>query len=100
MNFVDRGRVQCLRIAEAEQLCPAQIQRVEAGDAGSALRDGIRIVQRIVVEKIVAGDQSRTGVGVDTDGALVIAQRLIEGGGGKLNRGSIGRGDVLQEILR
>ena len=57
----------------------AEIQGVEAGDIGSALRDGIGIVLRPVIDKKITGEKSPPSIGVDTIGGFVVTQGLVEG---------------------
>ena len=78
-EFVDGAAAKIFGVTEAQQLSAAEIVGAEAGHVRAALRDGIRIVLRPVVEEIVGGKKSAARVCVETIGAFVIAQREIRG---------------------
>ena len=66
MKLVDRIGANQLVIAQGEQLRPANKQRVETGDARSGYGTGIRIVEVIVVNKVIAGNLSHPAVAIKT----------------------------------
>ena len=98
VEFVHGGRAERFGVAQVEQLRAASVERVEARDVRAALRDGVGIVLRPVVEKVVGGEQAQARVGVQAVGAFVVAQSLVEGRGGERAVGIVGRGNVLQQI--
>ena len=53
MQFIHRGGVDGLGIAQGQKLRPARGQRVEAGNTGPALRNGIRIIEIEIVDEVV-----------------------------------------------
>ena len=55
MEFVDCAAAENFCVSHADKLGPPESQRVKAGDACSALLAGIRIVEAVIVEKIVCG---------------------------------------------
>ena len=61
---------------------------------------GIRVVELVVVEEVVAGEQAQTAVGVDAPGEFVVADRLGKRAGRELGISRVRRWDVLQQVLR
>ena len=92
VEFVDHRGAEGLGVAQREQLRAARGERIEAGNAGAALRDRIRIVEIEVVDEVVAGEQAPAGIRIDADRALVVAHRLVVGGGGKVRVAVFGAG--------
>jgi hypothetical protein len=63
--------------AERCELRAARGESVEAGDAGSALRNRIRIVEAEAVDKVIAGEQSPARVRVEARRSFVVAKSLV-----------------------
>ncbi len=76
VEFVDRGGAEGLGVAEREELGAAGGERVEAGDAGAALRDGVGIVEIEVVDEVIGGEQAEAGVGIDADAPALSSRRV------------------------
>ena len=100
LQLVDRARTECPGVAQADQLGPALGRGIEPRHRRASLLRGIRIVQRVIVNRVVAGDLPPSGFRIDADRALVVAQRLVLGGGGELAVRQVGSGYVLQQVLR
>src|SRR5579862_8635461 len=98
MEFVRGRRPERFGETHIEQLRPAGVERIEAGDVCAALCDWIGIVLRPVVEKIVSGDQAEACVGVEPVSAFVVAQSLGESRSGESTVGIGGRWNVLQKV--
>src|SRR5271166_1445154 len=82
-EFVHGGCAQGLCVTQVEQLSAAKIQRIEARHISSALRRGIRIVLREIVEKIISRNETPSRVGIEAGSALVVMEGLVIRGGGK-----------------
>ena len=84
MELVDQcSEPNTLVLPNDQQLRAADRQRVEAGHVGAALRAGIRIVEPVVVDEVVAGQQAEPAVAVDAERSLVVAHGLRERAGRK-----------------
>ena len=79
------------------KLGAAHRQGIEAGNIGAALRRGVRVVEAVIVGEIVAGKRAPARGAVNADGALVVAERLVVGRGGKNIGGMIWCGDTARE---
>ena len=66
VDLVDRGRAERLGQAEAQQLGPAQGDRVESGHVGAALRRWIGIIERVVVHEVVGGNHAEPRITVES----------------------------------
>src|SRR6202041_1428193 len=99
VEFIELGGIERLRIAQSQQLRPAGGNGIEAGNAGTTLRPGIRIIEIEVVEKVVRVKQSPSAIAIDADRAFIVAHRLVEGRSSEAGRRIRSR-DVLQHSLR
>ena len=90
VELVHRVRSERLRAAERPELRAADRQRVEARHVRAALLPGIRIVERVVVEEVVAGQQPEPRVAVDAERAFVVAHGLRKRAGRELAIARIG----------
>ena len=66
---------------EGRELCAANRQRVEARHIGAALLPGIRIVERVIVDEVVAAQEAEPGIAVDAGRAFVVMDGLRERAG-------------------
>ena len=81
VELIDRRRPQRLRVAQAEQLGPAQIERVETWHARPTLRHRIGIVKGVAVREVVRRQQAPMAVVIEPVRSLVIPQMLVLGRG-------------------
>src|ERR1700722_3286185 len=81
MKLINRTGANHFRTAERQELRAADKQCVEAGDAGSCDRTRIRIVEAVVVYKVITRELAQSTVAVDTHGTLVVPHRLRKGRG-------------------
>ena len=100
VKLIDRRRSQRLRIAQAEQLGPAQIECVEPWNTRSTLRHRIWVVERVVVQEIVGRQYAPMTVVIEPVGALVVPQSLVVGRCREGVSGRIRLGNILQQTLR
>jgi len=70
-----------LGVAQREELRASEIERIEAWDAGSRNRAGIRIVEGVVVDEVIRGELAHAVVDIHSDGTLVVVDGLRVGGG-------------------
>jgi hypothetical protein len=96
--FIDRRRPQCLRVTQAEQLRSPQVQRIEARYTRPALRHRVRIVEGVVVQKIVRREHPPVTVVVESIGALIVPQSFVLGGGREFVRAYVWLRYILQQI--
>ena len=78
-KFIHGGRAERFGVAEAKQLRPARIKRIETRNVRSALSDRVGIVLRPVVEKVIGGHQPPARVGIKAVGAFIVARSFVEG---------------------
>ncbi len=100
MKFVHGRRTEDFRVAERDQLRSPDGQCVETGDAGAALLAGIRVVQPVIIEEIVAGELSPARVGVDPSRRFVISYGFRISRASKIDPRRYWAWDVLQQGQR
>src|SRR5580698_5413375 len=101
VKLVDRGGAKGLRMAEIDELRPAQIEGVESWYCCPALAGRIRIVYREVVKEIVGRKRAvAVCIGVEAKASFVVARDLSCRPGRECTRADIRRWNVLQQVLR
>src|ERR1700722_15346300 len=83
VEFIHRVHSENFGITHGKHLCAANRQGVDTWYASAALPSGIGIIQTVVVEEIVSGNLSQSGVCINSRGAFVIPHGLGKGGGGE-----------------
>ena len=63
--------------SKAEQLGASVGGGVEAGDVGSALRGGIRIIQVVLIDKVVGGEISQACIRIEARSGFVVAESFV-----------------------
>ena len=97
---VHRVRSECSRASKRPELRAADRERIEARHVRATLLAGVRIVERIVVDEVVARQQSeQPRVAVEPDRAFIVANRLRKRARRQRVRAGIGRRHVLQQLL-
>ena len=99
MKFIERGLAEGDGVAEADQLGATVGGCVESGNAGSAGAGGIGIVERVLIEEVVAGERAFVMGPIGTQRAFVVLQGFGIGGGRKEPGGGVGFGDGCEQIV-
>ena len=100
VGFVHAAGTESSCVSQADKFGLTECERVKTGDAGSALLAGIRIVEAVIVEKIVSGKLAPSGVSVNAARGFIVAHRFRISRSGKLIGAGVGRGNVLEQIDR
>ena len=100
VEFIHCCRAEGLGIAQRKQLRAAGGDRIEAGNAGSALRYRIRIIEVEVVDEVVGRDQSPARIRIQPHGPFVIAQAPGYRPRWQRSVGSIRCRNILKQFLR
>ncbi len=75
-QVVHGGRAEGFRVAQSDQLSPAVIESVEAGNAGAALSGRIRVVESEIVDEIICRKGSPAiAVAVEAEAAFVVCDQ-------------------------
>ena len=89
MKFVDRRGSQDFRVGDGDFLRAPDCQSVETRDARAALPAWIRIVEPVIVDKVVSGELSQARIGIDAASRFIVSDGFGERRSGEKIRSDV-----------